>query len=216
MPKIVDHARRREELADATLGLIASRGIKAVTTRSVAAESGWSTGVISHYFGSQHDLLVGALSRAAEIQGRTYKRLRNEYAHDPLECLRRLTESVLPLDSRRLAMNRIFVVFYAEAAANPDAREEVVDYLANWRRVLERVIRSAQESGQIPVDLDSEQLAVELVALADGLAIHTTLDSDLLGRLGPADAISLQLVDGNWRLELADRDRNLETASGTL
>jgi AcrR family transcriptional regulator len=198
LPKIVDHDRRREELSDVVLAIIAAKGIKAVTTRNVAAESGWSTGVISHYFRSQHDLLVGALRRAADIQGRMYKRIRSEHAAEPFECLRKLTESVLPFDDRRLAMNRIFQVFYAEAAANPDAREEVVDYLANWRRVLLRVISTAQEAGQIPADLDAEQLAIELVGLADGLAMHATLDPALTRKL---TGVELQLLNGSWQLD---------------
>ncbi len=68
MPKIVDHDERRLALADAVLALIAREGISAVTTRAVAEESGWSTGVLNHYFGSRHELLLAALRRAGDIQ----------------------------------------------------------------------------------------------------------------------------------------------------
>jgi AcrR family transcriptional regulator len=203
MPKIVDHDQRRAELADVVLDLIAREGIKAVTTRSVAELSGWSTGVINHYFKSHHGLLVGALQRAAEIQGRMFRQLRLDSTADPLERLRLLTESILPLDDRRIAMTRIFLVFYAEAGANPDAREEVVDYLHNWRRVVQRIVEDAQASDQVPADISSVQLATELVALADGMAMHAMLDPDVLKQLTERGEINLELVAGSWRLSPA-------------
>ena len=200
MPKVVDHDERRAELSDVVLDLIAREGIKAVTTRSVAELSGWSTGVINHYFKNHHGLLVGALQRAAEIQGRMFRQLRLDSTADPLERLRLLTESILPLDDRRIAMTRIFLVFYAEASANPDAREQVVDYLHNWRRVVQRIVEDSQTEGQLPAELPSLQLATELVALADGMAMHAMLDPDVLQRLVDRGGINLELVAGSWRL----------------
>lgn len=203
MPKVVDHEVRRAELADAALDIAAEHGIKAVTTRAVAERSGWSTGVLNHYFRSHRDLLLGALRRAAEIQGRMFKELRLDERVDPLSRLRLLVETILPLDDRRVAMTRIFLVFYAEAAADPVAREEIVDYLHNWRRVVERVIVEAQATGQIDPVLDAAQLATELVALSDGLAMHAMLDPDVLDRIC-AGGVELQLFEGRWRLGAPD------------
>ncbi|MDF5758307.1 TetR/AcrR family transcriptional regulator [Spongiactinospora sp. TRM90649] len=202
MPKIVDHDQRRAELADAALDVIARDGIRAVTLRTVAEAAGWSTGVLNHYFKSHNDLLVGALRRAAEIQGRMFRQLRNDLSTDPMQRLRQLVESVLPLDARRVAMTRIFLVFYAEAAASPEAREEVADYLHNWRRVLERVITEAQEAGQLPAHLDPAALAVELVALSDGLAVHAILDGQVLKRLTAGEGIEIELVENSFRLSM--------------
>lgn len=199
MPKLVDHDARRAELADATLAIIAEGGITAVTTRAVAERSGWSTGVINHYFNSRHDLLVGSLQRAAEVQGRTLRRLRLASTLDPMERLTSLIESILPLDDRRVAMTRIFLVFYAEAGADPAARVEIADYLHNWRRVVERITAAAQDRGEIDSNLDPAKLAIELVGLADGLAIHAILDDDVLAPL-KASGLRLELLDGRWRL----------------
>ncbi|TDD34110.1 TetR/AcrR family transcriptional regulator [Saccharopolyspora elongata] len=200
MPKIVDHDQRRAELADAALDIIAKDGIKALTLRAVAEAAGWSTGVVNHYFSSHHDLLVGALRGAAETQGRMFKQLRHDASLTPLERLGQLIESVLPLDDRRIAMTRIFLVFYAEAAANPAAREEIVDYLANWRRVVRRVVAECQEAGQVPADADTTKLAAELVALSDGLAMHAMLDEQVLDGVTADGHITLQLAGESWRL----------------
>lgn len=166
-------------LADVALDIAAERGIKATTTRAVAKGSGWSTGVLNYYFRSRKDLLLGTLRRAAEIQGRMFKKIRLDKHMDPVERIQSLVESVLPLDNRRLALTRIFLVFYAEAVSDSTTRDEISGYLQNWRRVVERAIREAQASNQIDSELDPVRLAIELVALSDGLAMHAILDPEI-------------------------------------
>lgn len=50
MPKIVDHDQRRRELAEAAWKVITEVGIDGATTREIARASGYSTGVLAHYF----------------------------------------------------------------------------------------------------------------------------------------------------------------------
>ena len=61
MPKIVDHELRRQELLAATWRVIARTGIVGVTTREIAREAGFSTGVLAHYFADKEDILAAAL-----------------------------------------------------------------------------------------------------------------------------------------------------------
>lgn len=53
-----DAARRRVELVEAGVQLIASRGLARFTLRDVASSAGVSTGLISHYFGTKPEFLV--------------------------------------------------------------------------------------------------------------------------------------------------------------
>ena len=50
MPKIVDHEARRREISAAAAALIAKGGLEAVTFREIAQASGYSKGVVEHYF----------------------------------------------------------------------------------------------------------------------------------------------------------------------
>ncbi|MBW0103982.1 TetR/AcrR family transcriptional regulator, partial [Pseudonocardia sp. KRD291] len=61
MPKIVDHDQRREEILDAAIRVIGTVGIDHATTRAIARESGYSTGVLSHYFEDKDELLRSVL-----------------------------------------------------------------------------------------------------------------------------------------------------------
>jgi len=58
MPKIIDHAQRREEIAEVVFHLICEEGIKNATVRAICRRGGFSTGVIAHYFSNQEELLA--------------------------------------------------------------------------------------------------------------------------------------------------------------
>ena len=179
MPKIVDHQLRREEISDAVLQLIARDGIAAVTLRAVAKESEWSTGVIGHYFRNRHDMLIAALRRAAYLQANQFRMTRRT-ERSPLEQLRDLLVSVLPLDERRIAMTRIFLFFYAEGAQDESSREEISEYLQNWRRVVGRALTRAVDAKEIAGDTDIEVKALQLVACADAISNQAILDPQVL------------------------------------
>ncbi|GAA4402046.1 TetR/AcrR family transcriptional regulator [Tsukamurella soli] len=175
MPKVVDHEQRRRELADAALSLAARDGLAAVTTRATAAECGWSTGVLNHYFSSRHDLLLAALRRAGTLQGQAYQQIIATDA-DARAKLIAITESVLPLDDRRLAMTRIFLFFYAEGAAQESEREEIAGFLARWRLVIRSTIAEGQRNGGLDAAIDGEAVAFLLQFLTDGASLEAVVD----------------------------------------
>ena len=203
MPKIVDHDARREEVSDAVLQLIAREGIGAVTLRAVARESEWSTGVIGHYFRNRHDMLIAALRRAAYLQANQFKMTRQE-GLTPLEQLRHILVSVLPLDERRVALTRIFLFFYAEGAQDETSREEIAEYLQNWRRVVARTIALAIAHGQVPAEVDPESKALQLVACADAISSHAILDPAVLLRVQEDPDLVVDGLITGWTAEVPD------------
>ena len=109
MPRIVNHNDRRRQICDVLLDIVAESGMAGVTIRAVAERSGWSTGVIGHYFHGRQDLLLGGLRRAAEILAEHNTRVLTTL--DGLQALEQILEGSVPLDSRRLALSRIFYFF---------------------------------------------------------------------------------------------------------
>jgi AcrR family transcriptional regulator len=183
MPKTVDHDERRKDLADAVLAIIARTGINGVTVRAVAQEAGWSTGVLTHYFGNRHEMMLGALRRAAAVTGRRQAEVVRRAERDAVTTLETILDEVLPLDAERLALTRIFLFFYAEAAAEDAVRQEIGGYLANWRRFVEETVRRAQADGALHPSHDPADAADALVALTDGMAVHALFDDRLLADL---------------------------------
>ena len=77
MPKIVDHASRREEIVEAARRIILREGIEAATTRAIAREAGYSNGVLTHYFADKDDIMLSALRSSHR---RIVERLRGKLA----------------------------------------------------------------------------------------------------------------------------------------
>jgi AcrR family transcriptional regulator len=118
MPKVVDHEARRRELAAAVWRVVCARGPAAVTIRDVAAEAGWSSGALRHYFRTREDLLVFAFRLAGE---RAAERIRA--AGDA--PLRELLEHALPLDDERRQEALIWFAFVGLAPTHPALAAEL-------------------------------------------------------------------------------------------
>lgn len=187
MPKVVDHQQRRREISEALLDIVAEGGTNAVTFRAVAKRSGWSTGVLGHYFTNRDDLLLGGLRRAGEISAERQRSIgRTMLGRQAIEAI---LEEELPLDNRRLALTRIFIFFYGEAAVDKTVMIEIDGYLNAWRKQTAKAVRAAQELGDIDPALDADEVAADLVALADGLSIHVIFNPVLMDRLRASSPI---------------------------
>lgn len=179
MPKIVDHEQRREELAAAVWRLASRDGLDAVTIRSVAAEAGWSTGALHHYFSDKEELLLFAFKTVADRVGRRVAAARAE-SREPLELARALLAIGLPLDEERRDETRVWFAFLGLALTRPPlARAQRLAYDA-WRRIVADALRDAKERGDIDDGVEVEREAAALVALVDGLAVQASFDPDCL------------------------------------
>lgn len=184
MPKIVDHQQRRAELAQAVWRVIERDGIGHASVRTVAAESGWSTGSLRHYFPTQDALLSFAMELC-------FSRLRErietlEATGDHLARARRLAELILPLDSERLITAKVLLAFMPRAVVNPTLHVEERAGTGALIRAFSELFEQARRDGQWHEPADPEREAKHLVALLDGLNTHHILEPHSL----PADEIT--------------------------
>ena len=61
MPKLVDHAQRRDEIALVACQAIARRGFAQATVAHIARTAGYTTGMVAHYFDSKQQIILAAL-----------------------------------------------------------------------------------------------------------------------------------------------------------
>ena len=123
---------RRAELAAAVWRLVSSEGLDALTVRRVAAEAGWSTGALVHYFPDKEALVLFAFRTVADRVGRRVVG-RPRTRRDPLELARRCSVEGLPLDAERRAEMRVWFAFLGLALTRPAlAKAQRVAYRA-WR-----------------------------------------------------------------------------------
>jgi AcrR family transcriptional regulator len=169
VPKQVDHEQRREELAAALWRLVMREGIEGASVRRVAAEAGWSTGSLRHYFQTRSELLAFAMELVVERVGA-------RVAAPPAGLDRRaiaewVLQQVLPLDAERRAEAQVWLAFTTLALADPALRE----LRDRAHEGLRGLCASALELIAAPASVGDAE-PERLHALIDGLALHAVLD----------------------------------------
>ena len=176
MPKLIDHDRRREEIAEATWRVIHAQGISGVSIRTVAAEAGISTGSLRHVFPSKADLLVHATELVGRrAQGRIEEHL---YEPDPRALVLAVIKELLPLDAERRAEMEVNVALIAEAPGDERVKEVLDVAHATVRDACRHMVAHLHRAGLTASDLDVEGATTLLHGLVDGLAIHMLVNPD--------------------------------------
>lgn len=172
MPKKVDHDARRDELARAAWSVIAARGIDEVTLRDIARESGYSSGVLAHYFENKDDLLAHAL-RLSHRQ--ILERYEEEVQAPPADALRAVLLDNLPLEEQRELETRIEMNFWARALRNAELKKLQGRESEALRALIRGLVEDARAAGAISAGHDSELILDLLGALVDGISLHALL-----------------------------------------
>jgi TetR/AcrR family transcriptional regulator, transcriptional repressor of bet genes len=178
MPKVVDHETRRAALGEAVWRVALRRGLEEATMREIAAEAGWSTGVLAHYFADKDELVRFAFRLVVERASARY--LAAAEAEDAVDRIRAALRETLPLDEERLAEARVWLAFLGRSLSHPDLAEERQAFYEQWRASLAGLIEDGRSRGDLRPGLDAEAEAVSLIALVDGLALQAVSDPSAL------------------------------------
>ena len=138
MPKIVDHGRRRDEIALVACRVVAEYGFDQATIVRIAREAGYTTGMVAHYFDTKQEIIIAALRLMLR---RIEERLTVAAGQGEPELLALLTEA-LPVDATRLTECAFWTAFWGQVSA--DRRLKRInawmhrEYLRLFERCLER------------------------------------------------------------------------------
>jgi len=169
MPKVVDIQERRAELAAAAAQLIARAGVGAATMREVAAEAGWTTGALTHYFSDKRELLLFTF-RSSLAQRHANRNARATL--DPRSALLQALEGALPRDEDGRRHWMVTIAFCAQAAGDEELSAAQRDAYREFRA---RVAELAVQSG-VATDEASLRVAEQLIAVANGIAVQALFD----------------------------------------
>ena len=164
MPKIVDHEQRRAEIAETAANLIARGGLESATVREIANASGYSKGIVEHYFDGKSELISAALAWANE---QYFERadVATKGKHG-LASLRARLGATIPLRAEW----KVRLVFWGIAAIDPDLQKQQAartrDAIAHFAGDL----LDAREIGEVPSRGSVTSAARHVLFAATGLS----------------------------------------------
>ena len=167
MPKIVDHTKRRQEIAAAACRAIAKHGLDDVTLAQIAREAGHTTGMIAHYFPTKWDVIVAALERMhLRIETKLSTRLSSQTA-DMVGLMR----DVLPLDEERRAETAAWLTFWGAALKRSDLLDMSNQTHLNWRALVRRCLLVSTPSAANWQEPIMSHVISSIVVFMDGIYV---------------------------------------------
>jgi DNA-binding transcriptional regulator YbjK len=143
--------QRRTELLRATVAVIERDGVAGVSHRAVAAEADVSVASITYHFATLDDLLIAALTWAAEDLAAELHGRASELGAQPADELARLIEhSLVRRRGRTLALYEL----YLYAARRRDLRAAAGAWLEPLTEIARTFTADPQKAGLLVAALD--------------------------------------------------------------
>lgn len=172
MPRTVDHAERRGEIAEGLVRVAARDGLHAVTMRSVAAESGVSLRLVQYYFQTKAQLMHGALEHLERQSNERWQaRLRTlPDPPPPRAYVEAFLAEALPTDERSRVFHLVWTSYAVLAMTDSALAEQpFVRGPSRLERRLAEVLTKAQADGELDAELDPASEAARLLTLSHGM-----------------------------------------------
>jgi AcrR family transcriptional regulator len=167
--------RRRLEILEAAMDVIADRGLCETRVADVARRAGTSAALILYYFESKDRLLTEALTHAED-------RFYLETFHD-LTGIEHVRERLISLIDRSFPGPddttgdwKLWMELWSRALRDAEAAKKRAALDRRWRNTIAEVVQEGQNAGEFDDEVDAEEFAVRLASLIDGLSIQAVLN----------------------------------------
>ena len=165
---------RREEILAAADAAFARHGFRGASLATIAQEVGLSQPGLLHHFPSKEDLLLEVLRYRDERQ--------REWVGQAVEEAESYAEALLELCETNVqtpGLVRLFTVLGAEGVDDDHPAHEL--FKQRYRELREIVASrfvTEQREGRLAADVDPDTLAVQVLALFDGLQLQWLLEPE--------------------------------------
>ena len=178
MPRIVDRGKKRSEIAQKAIEVLAKRGFQATTIQDIADAAGLGKGTVYHYFKTKEEILSVVSEEIFHEMERSFGAalLRID---KPMEKLSALIEEALHVTED---VEHLFIVYTELWLMNirEDKYNDYMSFIKNLHNDLKnltaRMIDEGKKQGLWEKDTDSDALAAYLVASFDGVVVHYMMD----------------------------------------
>lgn len=176
MPKLIEHAKRKEMIAEAAWKVILEQGMEGASVRNIAKEAGISLGSLRYYFASQNDLL--GFSRDLIYQ-KTAERMTRIFKLDmpPKEKIVQVLLDLMPAAGETKLEAEVRLVFKIHARHQGEVFDAEGDsvYLA-IKEVMSYLVLLNLLKKEADLHLETERM----YSLLDGLALDGMIRPHLM------------------------------------
>jgi TetR/AcrR family transcriptional regulator, transcriptional repressor of bet genes len=165
MPKIVDHAKRRDEIALAACQVIADHGFEQSTVARIARAAGYTTGMVAHYYESKQEIILAALRL---ILKRIEERLTRERVAGEASLLSVLSEA-LPIDAQRFTECAFWMAFWGQVSTDPKLKRLNAWVHREYMRLFARCFAEHWPDWAIHSEAVRDQVLRSVVTCMNGL-----------------------------------------------
>jgi len=167
MPKIVDHEKRRDEIALIACRVVAQHGFEQATIVRIARAAGCTTGMIAHYFDTKQEIIVAALRL---ILRRIEERLTQ--AQGTADLLALLSEA-LPIDETRYMECAVWIAFWGQVPADKRLKRINAWLHREYLRLFERCLARGWSEWNSWPRATREQLLRSVITFINGVTAST-------------------------------------------
>ncbi len=165
MPKRVDHATRRDEIALVACRTIAQHGFARATVAQIARAAGYTTGMVAYYFDSKQEIILAALRL---ILRRMDQRLQRAPGAARAGLLDVLSEA-LPVDAHRRTECAFWTAFWGQLAADPQLKRLNAWVHSEYRKLFERCLAEQWPESLAWQPAVRQQVLRSLIAFMNGV-----------------------------------------------
>jgi AcrR family transcriptional regulator len=191
---------RQNQILDAAWVCFAERGYRQATMQDIAAKAGLSTGAIYLYYESK-DALIKAINQRSQEMSRRIVEAARAHSSGPIGTLRSLGAAMLSVfaDPGFEATTRLNIELWTEVIRNEDLARGYRREVDFWRQEVSRLLREAQEAGELRPDADPDAIAVLSICAWEGLRHFRLIDPSI------SEGILVSLVSPYLTTETAER-----------
>jgi TetR/AcrR family transcriptional regulator, transcriptional repressor of bet genes len=165
VPKIVDHERRRDEIALVACRVVAEYGFDQATIVRIAREAGYTTGMVAHYYDTKQEIIIAALRL---ILRRIEERLTVAAGEGEPDLLTLLAEA-LPLDTTRFTECAFWTAFWGQVSADKRLKRINAWMHREYLKLFERCLARGWSAWRLWPAAVREQVLRSVVTFINGL-----------------------------------------------
>lgn len=167
--------RRRAEILDAALTLVAEEGLDALTIGALERRLAFTRGVISYHFRNKDEIVLAVFERAIdEIDTVAMDRIMSTTGTEARA--RAVVRHMVGAWLGHPAAGPVLLSFWGRLRVDPSAAEVNAALYRRYRKYSARLITDAIEAGELSAEVDPESMAAVLVALVLGIGTQAMFE----------------------------------------